>query len=76
MFATSVPKTLNYTNTLFDILSKQLEIESWNDNQPCVMPSTRKQKAKEMRSGQSHVMSDNENMDVTLGNVPGIALRE
>ena len=31
------------------------------------MPSTRKQKAKEKRSRQSDVISDNENLDVMLG---------
>ena len=31
------------------------------------MPSTRKQKAKERRSRQSDIMSDIENLDVTLG---------
>ena len=35
------------------------------------MLSTRKQKAREKRSRQSHVMSDIENFDVVLGNIEG-----
>ena len=34
------------------------------------MPPTRKQKAREIRSRQSHEMSNIENMDVMLGNFP------
>ena len=40
------------------------------------MPSTRKQKAKEKRSRQSDVMSDNENLDVMLGAYSRIDLVE
>ena len=34
------------------------------------MPSTRKQKAREERSRHSDVLSDIENLDVILGNIP------
>ena len=40
------------------------------------MPSTRKQKAKDKPSRQSDVMSDFENLDVTLGNYPDSEVRD